>query len=309
MKLPNFILAGFPKCGSTSLYYYLYEHPEIFLPHQQKELHYFTYDILTKLNSGKGDKEIQEFHIDSFEAYKKCFSGVTDEKAIGDVSPSYANYDVCIPKIKETLGKNTKVIFILRDPIQRAYSNYLHLVRENREKLTFYEALMQEEKRMKEKYSDFWYYIFNSTYLPKINRMKEYFDDILIITFEEFIKNPQKGIKEIYSFLGVNDTFKPGNLDTKFNAGGVYDDNAITRFIFSQHKLKNIIKKTVPITVQMKKAKLWLIEKYKTETPPMQKEVQLLLAERFRNDLVELKALGVKTELWKGSFDEIMKVN
>ncbi len=306
MKLPNFILAGFPKCGSTSLYYYLFEHPEIFLP-KQKELHYFTYDILTGLNAGKGDKEIQEFHIGSFEKYKACFSGLTTEKAIGDVSPSYANYKDCIPNIKNTLGKNTKIIFILRDPVQRAYSNYLHLVRENREKLTFYEALMQEDKRREDGYSDFWYYFFNSTYLPKINRMKEYFKDVLIITFEEFINDSQKGIKEIYSFLGVDVTFKPGNLNTKFNAGGVYDDNAITRFIFSQNRLKNMIKKTIPISMGMKKTKLWLIEKYKKETPNIPQDAKSFLVDKFRQDLEELKALGIKTELWNNSFDLIMK--
>ncbi len=299
MNLPNFILAGFPKCGSTSLYYYLFEHPEIYLPSQQKELHYFTYDNLAKRNKGKGDSEIIQFYMDSFKAYKNCFANVTNQKVIGDVSPSYSNYEECIPKIKDTLGENTKVIFILRDPVQRAYSNYLHLVRENREKLSFMDALREEQNRMDAYYSDFWYYTFNSTYLPKINTMKKHLKNILVVTFEEFVQNPEKGIKEIYGFLGVDEDFVPTNLETTFNPGGAYKKNFITRFIFSQHKFKSALKKTFPMTMEMKKAKIWLIEKYRKNTPPMPQDAEDFLAEMFKEDVRILKEeFGVKTELW-----------
>ena len=302
MKLPNFLVAGFPKCGSTSLYYYLYEHPEIYLP-KQKELHFFTYDIISKQDKGKADKEIKKFHIGSLPKYKLLFEDVEDEKIIGDVSPSYANYAEAIPKIKEVLGADTKIIIIVRDPIKRAYSNYLHLVREDRETLPFYEALQAEAERREQQYSDFWYYAFNSMYYEKIKRMKAHFSNVQIITFEEFIKNPQHGMQAVYSFLGADPSFKTDTVDTQFNPGGTYKKNTLTNFIFKQSKAKNILKKTLPITTSLKKLKIKLINKYKEQTPPIDPKAEAYLIALFKDDVAKLKRdFNVKTEYWNDAF-------
>ncbi|QNJ97480.1 sulfotransferase family protein [Constantimarinum furrinae] len=303
MKLPNFIVAGFPKCGSTSLYYYLYEHPEIFLP-KQKELHYFTYDIIKKQDAGKNDKAVKRFHYGSLKEYKKLYKEAKNEKAVGDVSPSYANYPSVIPKIKDTLGNDTKVIITLRDPIKRAYSNYLHLVREGRESLPFYEALLAEETRREQQYSDFWYYTFNSLYAEKIKQIKANFDNVLIITFEEFVRDQEKGIREIYNFLEVSESFIPENLDTQFNPGGVYEANTITKFIFGQNKLKTLIKKTVPLTSTLKQIKIKTINKYKKPTPGIDQRSEAFLVEIFKEDVKRLKEFGVKTQYWNEKLTE-----
>ena len=125
MKKPNFIIAGFPKCGTTSLHHYLSEHPQIFMPNQ-KELHFFTFEILSKLKNGPRDKIVKKTQIDNSEKYLKFYREVKNEIAIGDASPSYINYPTQFAKIKEYLN-DPKLIIVLRDPINRAYSNYLHL--------------------------------------------------------------------------------------------------------------------------------------------------------------------------------------
>ena len=135
MKKPNFIIAGFPKCGTTSLHHYLDEHPEIYMP-TQKELHFFTCNILSKLNKGPKDSIVKQTQINSSEKYLNFYKSVRNEIAIGDASPSYINYPSQFKKIKEYLN-DPKVIIILRDPIDRAYSNYLHLKREHRDTITF----------------------------------------------------------------------------------------------------------------------------------------------------------------------------
>lgn len=297
MKLPNFIVAGFPKCGSTSLHYYFNEHPEIFMP-PQKELHYFTYDILKELNAGKGDKESKKFHIGTYKEYKACYKEANGEIAIGDVSPSYANYAAAIPKIDRTLGSSVKIIIVVRDPIERAYSNYLHLVREDREQLCFYEALLQEKKRKLEGYSDFWYYTFNSLYAEKIERLKNHFTDVLVVTFEDFVSNKEERIKEIYGFLEVRSDFLPNNLDTQYNPGGVYKQNAITKFIFRQSKLKSFVKRVIPLTPSLKKVKLKTIQRYKEPTPQIDPKAEAFLVDIFREDVSKLRIYGVKTEYW-----------
>ena len=99
MKKPNFIIAGFPKCGTTSLHHHLNEHPEIYMP-AQKELHFFTFDILSKLNNGPKDAIVKKTQINNSENYLNFYKAVRNEIAIGDASPSYINYPSQFKKIK-----------------------------------------------------------------------------------------------------------------------------------------------------------------------------------------------------------------
>ena len=195
MKRPNFIIAGFPKCGTTSLFHYLKQHPEIFMP-KQKELHFFTQPQIFKLNKGPKDKVVKQPHIKSEKEYLELFKSVKDEVAVGDASPSYINYPENFGMIKQYLN-DPKVIVIVRDPIDRAYSNYLHLKRELRETMDFFSALKNEDNRREESYSDFWYYRFNSTYYKKILMAKKTFSNVLVLTSEEFKKNPEITLKKV----------------------------------------------------------------------------------------------------------------
>ena len=100
MNKPNFIISGFPKCGSTALHYYVDAHPEIFMP-KQKELHYFTQSYISKLNKGPGDLEAKKSQVKSLDSYFKMFEGVSGEKTIGETSPSYINYPNSFKKINK----------------------------------------------------------------------------------------------------------------------------------------------------------------------------------------------------------------
>lgn len=287
-NLPHFILAGSPKCGSTSLFYYLAEHPDIFMS-PQKEIHYFSSEILNALDQGANDKRVNAFHISTYEDYIDQFKLAKPSQIIGEVSPSYVNYpDITIPKIKEHLG-NPKIIMLIRDPVKRAYSNYLHLLREDREKLSFYEALLEEEVRREKKYSDFWYYRFNSMYYDKIKKFDEAFDQMLIVTTEQLNENPEAVMKSIYNFLGVNQNFNPQSIYQKYNPGGLYKSNLITKFFFRQSRLRGFIKKIMPITPAMKKIKLKLIKNFKEETPEIEPKAEEFLIKHFKKDVENLK--------------------
>lgn len=301
-KLPNFIVVGFPKSGSTALHYYLENHPEIFMP-LKKELHFFSSDKLLKLNKGPGDKEVKKFMITSLSDYKKIYKNVKHEKAIGEVSPSYINHPDRIPLIKKTLGE-PKIIIILRDPINRAYSNYLHLLREKREDLPFLEALKKEDTRIKEKYSDFWYYKFNSTYFEKVDQFKKSFKDVYLLTQEELNNNTKETVKSIYSFLGV--TIKtPDNLNIRYNAGGLYKDNLITNLILKQSLIKSTLKKIIPITPKMKNLKERFMLRFHKKAPQISEEEENFLVEKFKNDVIKLNSFyDVNTSNWNKKFFE-----
>jgi len=303
-KIPNFIIVGFPKCGSTSLHYYLNEHPDIFMP-TQKELHYFTHEILSQLNAGPQDNQVNQFNVSSFSDYKKRYKNLKDEKAIGEVSPSYINYPSCIDAIKEKLGTNIKIIVIVRDPIKRAFSNYLHLVRESREKLSFYEALEHENKRKEQNYSDFWYYSFNSKYFDKIRVFKDEFNDVLLVKTEDLNKQANEVLYKIYEFLEVDSSFLPKNLDKRYNPGGVFEENLITKFFFNQSKLRSFIKKVIPITPWMKHIKQKMIGKYKKTTPAIDEKSEDYLVDLLKNDVMNLnKEFHINIDDWNPKFQK-----
>ena len=297
MKKPNFIIAGFPKCGTTSLHHYLSEHPQIFMP-SQKELHFFTYEILSKLKNGPKDGAVKKTQIQDSKKYLDFYRNVKNEIAVGDASPSYINYPNQFIKIKEYL-EDPKFIIVLRDPINRAYSNYLHLKREQRETLTFKEAVNRENKRIKDKYSDFWYYKFNSTYYDKILKAKETFKEVLIITSEELNENHEATMKKVYKFLDVDCNFITKRKSNRFNKGGYYKKNLFTKIIFQPSKFKNLIKKFIKPTPSLKILLARVASVFRAKTEEIDEETVLYLTKHFKEEVKKLKSLNINTSNWR----------
>ena len=300
MNKPNFIISGFPKCGSTALHYYVDAHPEIFMP-KQKELHYFTQSYISKLNKGPGDLEAKKSQVKSLDSYFKMFEGVSGEKTIGETSPSYINYPNSFKKINKELD-TPKVIILTRDPIKRAYSNYLHLLREHRETESFSKSLDLENFRKSQQYSDFWLYTFNSFYYDKIIEAKKVFSDVLILTQEELNLDTKKTLIKVYKFLEVDSEFTPKNSNNRYNKGGLYKKNIITNFIFKQGKIKTIFKKIVPISPWMKAIKNSLISNYHYKAAPVDEETENKLVKLFKREVYNLTKIGVDTSMWNKKF-------
>ena len=195
MTLPNFIICGTQKGGTTSLYYYLEEHPQIFMS-PKKEVHYFD------LNYHRG-----------IEWYKKHFKNATSKhKAIGEASPSYMYFEEVPERIHEVLP-DVKLIFILRNPVDRAYSHYWHEVKLGYEWLSFEDAIRVEKERLanediinRRHYS----YLDRGKYIEQIKRFRKYFsnDQMLILITEELKSNPDFIMQQIFEFLQINPNFK-----------------------------------------------------------------------------------------------------
>jgi hypothetical protein len=264
----------------------------------QKELHFFTCNILSKLNKGPKDTIVKKTQINSSEKYLNFYKSVRNEIAIGDASPSYINYPSQFKKIKEYLN-DPKVIIILRDPIDRAYSNYLHLKREHRETLTFEEAILKEDERKTNKYSDFWYYKFNSTYYDKIIKVKETFSNILILTSEELSNNGDATLKNVYKFLEVDDTFKLKRKFNNFNKGGHFKENIFTKIIFQPSTLKNTIKKFIKPTPFLKIIISKIANIFSKKPKKIDAESLKYLKKYFKKEVEKLETLNIDTSKWR----------
>lgn len=192
-KLPNFLIVGAQKAGTTSLFDILNQHSQVFLP-PEKELHFF--DHKTEVEKG-------------LEHYASYFSNAGAAIATGEVSPLYLFYPDVAPLIRSMLGREIKIIILLRNPSERAFSHYKMMFAGGYEKRPFQQAIADNMARLQNgisfdritSYLDRGFYAF---------QLKNYFDhfpseNIRVILFEEdFVENRKAAISSIQKFLGVD---------------------------------------------------------------------------------------------------------
>lgn len=205
------------KAATTSLYTYLKQHPDIFMPKvkETKFFNNFRKDKNFKLQ-GKGLNKIS-----TLKQYHSLFKNVKNEIAIGEASPSYIFDENCAKLIRQYLPE-TRIIAILRQPVSRAYSNFLHAKRADSEpERSFEEAFEADNKRIVEKKNPAHYYKAKGCYYKQLKRYYNLFDkkQIKIILFEDIINNPTQTTQGIYDFLGVANIFVP-DTSRKTNVSG-----------------------------------------------------------------------------------------
>jgi hypothetical protein len=217
-NLPDFLIVGAAKCGTTSLYNYLSQHKDIFLP-DNKEPKYFVSNIIDFPLGGKGDDLTEELMVKDFEEYKRLFKPKTESQISGEASVDYFFYaKEMAPLIKEKLG-DVKILIMLRNPITRAFSAYNHMIRDVRETESFEKALILEENRKSKNYEFVWYYKSAGLYYENLKIFKRTFSNIKVILFDDFKSNTRNTVAEVCEFLGVDTDFNP-DISKTYNSTG-----------------------------------------------------------------------------------------
>jgi hypothetical protein len=249
VRLPNFLVIGAPKCGTTSLHHYLSQHPEVYVP-KRKELHYFSYPYMQRFAAGPGDAHILAPLCSTRQAYEQHYARVGTQPAVGDVSPSYLYYAEVSERIKAELGR-PKIVVVLRDPINKAFSQYMHLVRDNRETLTFSAALMAEEQRIRDGWAALWRYAESSLYADRLKRYLTIFgaDQVKILLFEDLTRAPHLVMSDLFTFLGIDTDFCP-NTSTVYNKSGQPRSKRLANFLAKPNVVTTIAKTIVPESVR-----------------------------------------------------------
>jgi len=209
MIKPDFIIIGAAKSGTSSLFDYLRQHPEVFMP-DRKEFHYFSYEEYVSHLEGPGDRANIEYACGNKQDYYDAFSAGSGFHAVGEASPSYFQYPAVPERIYNELGP-VKIIVMLREPVSRAFSNYKHMKRLGRETLSFNDALLAERSRKERGWTEFWLYGEGGMYSEMLSRYINQFgrDNIHVIIYEEFCRDLLKSVRGVYQFLGVDTQFKP----------------------------------------------------------------------------------------------------
>jgi len=209
--LPTFLIIGAARCGTTTLYTYLQSHPQIYLrPNKRPEPHFFFKD---------------DEYAKGIDYYQRNFFPATGEwNAVGEASTSY----IFGPEVPGRIFRHlpeARLVAILRNPIDRAYSNYRHSVRSGLETLDFATAIERETERETEiegtplavikPFS----YIARGFYHAQLKNFLSVFDrsQLAVLIFEEFCRAPGSALRHVCEFLGVDHEWQPDRLDIAVN--------------------------------------------------------------------------------------------
>lgn len=208
--LPDFIIIGAQKAGTSSLFYYLNQHPNL-KPSWIKETHYFAGH-----NRWTGKTLPYEEGIDWYRAQFPKLSDIGASDKVFEASPYYLFHPDAPARIHELLP-NVKLIMLLRDPVERAISQWFHNTRRGNEVLPMLQAFKMEKERMQQKYEIGGYdtrgyglgaYKSRGLYHEQVMRYKKYFSDeqLLILKSEKFFMDPNETVQRVFSFVGVDGT-------------------------------------------------------------------------------------------------------
>ena len=290
MEVPNFLIIGAAKAGTTSLYDWLNQHPQIYMT-PTKETNFFAFEG-EEISYPKGS--ISEGYLDgfktSFESYMEQFQGVTNEIAIGEASPSYLYHTKAAARIKYYCP-DVKLIAILRDPVERAYSQFLHHAREGFENcLDFIAALREEDNRILNKWWWGYFYVDGGFYYTQLQRYFEKFDSskIKVYLYEDLRSNRYDLIKDIFQFLEVDDNFIP-DTSTKYNVTGIPKNKFLHELLSKQNFLKTSVKAIMPQGLRRKLA--MNLKNANLVKPEFSLEIRKQLIEIYREDILKLQNL------------------
>jgi len=241
----DFLIVGAAKAGTTALYRMLEEHPQIFLP-KNKEPKFISSQFLHYPLVGPGDSGVEKASCKTMEEFVALYRDKNDGQIIGEGSIDNLYYhDKSIPLIKKYFG-NPKIIIMLRNPVDRAYSAYYHLVRDGRETLDFAEALKQEEHRKNNNWQFLWSYFSVGMYYEQVKSYVESFDSVKVIIHDDFVANPDEIMKDVFTFLSVDNDYLAATKN-KHNISGVPKNKLYQHLLYPKSLALRKLKKRIGV--------------------------------------------------------------
>jgi hypothetical protein len=204
MSLPDFLIAGVPKAGTTALHAALVPHPGLFLP-SVKEPKFFLSDGPPPTTGGPGDVQTYQEHVWRRSDYEALFDPAPEGTLRGEATPFYL-YDLASHARIKALVPQAKLVILLRDPVDRAHSNWTHLWNAGLEpEADFLAACHAEPGRKAAGWADFWHYVGLGRYGEQLSHLYRHFprEQVLLLRYRELKDNPAATLDRVCSFLGV----------------------------------------------------------------------------------------------------------
>jgi hypothetical protein len=246
MPLPNFLVIGAAKAGTSSLFSYLGQHPDVFIS-GTKEPNYFAVAGTHVNFTGPGDRIINETSVTDLRLYEGLFRSARGEAAIGEASTLYLYLPTAPPRIRQ-MQPGMRLIAILREPAERAYSSYLHMARDGREPVaSFEDALKEEDARVEANWEPLWHYTRLGFYYGQLKRYYDLFppEQIRVCLYDDFERNPGDVVRSLFSFLGVDPSFEP-DMSVRHKVAGTPRSAALHALLSQPNPAKSVAKRLLP---------------------------------------------------------------
>jgi hypothetical protein len=289
VRWPDLFLVGAAKAGTTSLYSELARHPAIYMS-PMKEPHFFS-----RIQPA-ASKEAFFPHLRDEEEYLALFRGATNESILGEASTSYLWDTHAAERIKRAVPE-ARILIMLRDPVDRAYSQYWNDVREGLETLPFLDALRREQRSGPGGWGVSSLYIDCGLYSEQVARYLDRFGPrVRVLFFEDYVGDPASGIADVLSFLGL----RPPDAGPEAGRRNptALPRNRLGAALLGSGRVRRIARATVPRSVRSRLRGALLKE---ASPPPMDPAARALLTEVYGPESARLAELLGRPLPWARS--------
>ena len=275
--LPNFLVIGAMKSGSTSLCHNLSKHPDIFVSDPKEPCFFSNDDIYEK----------------GIEWYESLFAEGKNCKAIGEGSVNYTKkmeFPHSVPRIKKHLGSDIKLIYIVRNPLKQIVSKWMHCIVADYEDKPFQKALLENPN-----------YIDSANYGLQLDEYRAFIDEknILVLFFEDFVKQPQVELRKCYAFLGVDQNFVAPEADKPLNEFSNREGDTVILKVLKKLPFYSGLKQILSPKVvdKLRSVLKWRLKKKPSYDMEVQKYILSHLKEPSR---AFLRRYGKPEDFWEG---------
>ena len=286
MKYPNFLIIGVQKAGTTSIYNYLRQHPQVYMS-PIKETNFLEKDWE---KVGREQNLYNSNGIDTWEKYCQLFADAKDEIALGEASPNYLfHYKSSLERILKYVPE-AKLIAILRNPIERAYSDYLMHIRDEIGK----QLSLKSEIELRPRSS---FLLRKGFYHTQLKYYFEHFDksQIKIYLYDDLKTNPVKLMQDLYSFIGVDNSFFP-DMSQKVQTAQIPKSRLVNRLLKKQNPVRSFAAKTLKLFLpesrrQKLRSQLIKLNSDGKEKVELSQEERKMLRNLYNEEIMSLQDL------------------
>ena len=294
MPLPDFIIIGAAKSGTTSLQEYLSQHPETYFP-SRKEPNYFALANMKLPRPGTVSPEVMQAllygqSITDFDHYKSIFDSADNDQKVGEASVRYLYFPEASQRIKESIP-DVKLAVMLRDPVSRLYSHYCMNKQYQLEPLSLLDAIKAEPERIAKDWGWDWHYTGLGMYAKQLKRYYELFpeEQIKVLLYDDFVETPVETTQEICEFVGVSSDFTP-EMSKRGKMAYRGNNQTLDRWLHWPSKSRHAFQRVFPGRVT-RPVLHHLREWNSAPVPKLNQETREIIGSHFIDDLKELSDL------------------
>lgn len=285
---PNFIVIGAARSGTTALYQYLRRHPDIFMSNI-KEPNFFAFEDCPLDYAGPGAEFVNN-SVASWDDYCALFAEAPSGAMVGEASPLYL-YAAQAPAGIKRRFPQIKMIAILRNPIEQAYSHYLYARAQMIEPLAdFGDALAAQTQRQRDHWQPLFQYSEFPRYAEQLTRYFEHFgrEQLKIFLYEDYLDDPQGVLREMFAFIGVDTAFSP-DIAQHTNMGGNPKNAFVQWLVMRPNPLSRLFGGFLPLATRQRIRDMVSRRNINREEMPVAARERLITA--LRDDITRLQAL------------------